>query len=106
MQFIPDFVKHAKKRIKELDAELHVMPKLFADDNQRWNAFREVLSDVRDGLKDMISLGSDGTGCGEDLAVVPKVTDVYRKYAGGILEVNTHRAQDALRVTGLLLVLF
>ena len=87
MQFIPDFVRHAKKRIKELDAELRVMPRSFTEDNQRWDAFREVISHVRDELKDMLSAGNDGTACGEDLHVVPHVTKIYREYADGILKV-------------------
>lgn len=65
------------------------MPIIFADDNQRWDAFREVLSSVRDKLKDFISIGNDETVRGEDLHVVSHVTDIYRRYANGILEVST-----------------
>lgn len=91
VQFIPDFVRHAKKRIKDLDAELRVMPRTFEDDNQRWDAFREVLSRVRDELKDTLSFGNDGKVCGEDLHVVPHVTNIYRAYADGISKVSLIR---------------
>ena len=88
LKFIPDFVRHAKKRIKELNDELHDMPRTLADDNERSDAFREVLSQVRDDLKDMLSVGNDGSVCGgEDLHIVPHVTGIYRKYADGIMEV-------------------
>ena len=87
MQFIPDFVRHAKRRIKELGAELRVMPRPFTEDNQRRDAFSEVISNVRDELKDMLSVGNDGTACGEDLHVVPHVAKIYRDYADGIRKV-------------------
>lgn len=69
-----------------------MMPKTFADDNQRWDVFREVLTDVRDKLKDMLLIGSDGMAGGEDLHVVPHVTDIYRTYANGIRKVCTIRS--------------
>ena len=87
MQFIPDFVRHAKRRIKELGAELRVMPRSFTEDNQRWDAFREVISNVRDELKDMLSVRNDGTACGGDLTPVSHVTKIYHEYADGILKV-------------------
>ena len=87
MQFIPDFVRKSKKRIKELGAELRVMPRSFTEDNQRWDAFREVISNVRDELKDMVSVGNDKAERGEDLHVVSHVTKIYREYADGILKV-------------------
>ena len=62
LQFIPDFMRHAKIRIKELGADLRVMPRSFADENQRWDAFRQVISNVRDELKDILSVGNDGHG--------------------------------------------
>lgn len=100
-QFIPDFIRHAKKRIKELDAELRVMPRAFADDNERWIAFREVLSHVRDELKDLLSIGNDGKVSGEDLHIVPHVTNIYRAYANGILEVSpTRTARTSIIRTG------
>ena len=71
-------------RIKELGAELRFMPRSFADENQRWDAFREVISNVRDELKDILSVGNDGTVFGEDLHVVPHVAEIYREYADGI----------------------
>ena len=87
MQFIPDFVRKSKKRIKELGAELRVMPRSFTEDNQRWDAFREVISNVRDELKDIVSVGNDKAERGEDLQVVAHVTKIYREYADGILKV-------------------
>lgn len=65
------------------------MPKTFTDDNQRWDAFREVLSRVRDELKDTLSVGAGGKLCGEDVHVVPHVTKIYREYADGILKVRS-----------------
>ena len=55
-------MRHAKIRIKELGADLRVMPRSFADENQRWDAFRQVISNVRDELKDILSVGNDGHG--------------------------------------------
>lgn len=65
------------------------MPKTFTDDNQRWDAFREVLSRVRDELKDTLSVGAGGKLCGKDVHVVPHVTKIYREYADGILKVRS-----------------
>ena len=87
MQFIPDFVRKSKKRIKVLGAEVRVMPRSFTEDNQRWDAFREVISNVRDELKDMLSVRNDGTACGGDLTPVSHVTKIYHEYADGILKV-------------------
>ena len=63
-----------------------LMPRSFADENQRWDAFRQVISNVRDELKDILSVGNDGTVLGEDLHVVPRVAKIYREYANGILK--------------------
>ena len=63
------------------------MPRSFTEDNQRWDAFREVISNVRDELKDMVSVGNDKAERGEDLHVVSHVTKIYREYADGILKV-------------------
>lgn len=88
MQFIPEFVSHANKRIKELDGELDGMPRTLLDDNERRDAYREVLSCVRDGLKDLLTIGNGGAAGGDDLHVVPHVTGIYRAYMDGILEVR------------------
>ena len=63
------------------------MPRSFTEDNQRWDAFREVISNVRDELKDIVSVGNDKAERGEDLQVVAHVTKIYREYADGILKV-------------------
>lgn len=88
LQFVPEFTRLARRRIKELRTELRDMPKELTDENQRWDAFRMVLSRVRDQLRDMLTIGDCGTVCGEGVNIVPHVTDIYREYANDILEVR------------------
>eukprot|EP00904_Undaria_pinnatifida_P011722 jgi/Undpi1/7680/HiC_scaffold_23.g10153.m1 len=113
-KFIPEFTKLAKRRIKELDADLRQMPETFTNDSQRSEAFRNVVSQVRDQLKDLLTIGNDEKITADEvLNVVPQVTTVYRAYSTDALQAMVpdffsdeyyERARDALkRVDGMAL---
>lgn len=72
------------------------MPKELTDENQRWDAFRMVLSRVRDQLRDMLTIGDCGTVCGEEVNIVPHVTAIFREYANSILKVRSMPMAHAL----------
>lgn len=67
------------------------MPKVFESDNEMWEAFRKVVSAIREELKDLLTSGSDRSITGQDPAsvnIIPHVTGMYREYAAGIREVS------------------
>lgn len=88
-QFIPKFLSQSTKRIKELKRDLRKMPKVYQNDNELWEAFRKVVSAIRDELKDLLTGGSDQAITGQDssMNIVPTVTGMYKTYAAKILQV-------------------
>lgn len=69
------------------------MPKVYADGNELWEAFRKVVSAIRDDLKDLLTGGSDRAITGQDASmnIVPTVTGMYKIYAAKILQVCLRR---------------
>lgn len=64
------------------------MPETFTNDSQRSEAFRNVVSQVRDQLKDLLTIGNDEKITADEvLNVVPQVTTVYRAYSTDALQV-------------------
>lgn len=65
------------------------MPTVYQNDNELWEAFRKVISSIRDELKDLLTGGSDRAITGEDssMSIVPTVTGMYKTYAAKILQV-------------------
>lgn len=89
-QFVPKFQAQAKKSIKELKNALDDMPKVLANSKEQWEAFRFVISAIREELNDRVRSISDGSITGEDgasMSITPHVTGMYKDYATGIREV-------------------
>lgn len=68
------------------------MPKVYASDNELWEAYRKVISAIREELKDLLMGGSDRAIIGEDSSsnIIPHVTGMYKAYAAGICKVSHH----------------
>lgn len=65
------------------------MPKALTTSAEQWNAFRSIISAIREELHDLVrSVGDRAiTGDGESVLITPRVTKMYRDYAAGIQEV-------------------
>lgn len=83
LQFIPKFLTQSKARIKELRHELGEMPSALTTDNEIWEAYRTVISQVEVELKEVLASGSDMA----TMNIVPDVTAMYRKFAEDIRKV-------------------
>lgn len=94
-QFIPKFLSQSTKRIKELTRDLGKMPKVYTNDNELWEAYRKVVSAIREELKDLLTGGSDRAITGQDpsMNVVPHVTRMYKTYAANISKVSRRHEQ-------------
>lgn len=92
VQFIPDFVKNAKKRMQEIDDELERLQPRYTTDTERRDALHKVVSTTSGILKDIVMNGSSTAICATneefDLNVVPHVTAMYRNYAKSMKEVS------------------
>ena len=67
------------------------MPKVYATDNELWEAYRKIISTITEDLKDSLTGGSDGGITGKDASsssIVPHVTGMYKAYSAGIREVS------------------
>lgn len=82
-QFIPAFLAQSKTRIKELRHELREMPSALTSDNEIWEAYRTVISQVEVELKEVLVSGSDIA----TVNIVPDVTALYRGFAEDIRKV-------------------
>lgn len=89
LQFIPKFLAQSKLRETELKQALNDMP-VFVNDNERWLAFRNIVSTIQEKLKDHVRSGSDlATSDGVSaIGVTPHVTRMYKTYSAGIREVR------------------
>ena len=70
------------------------MPKVCTTDNELWEAYRKVISAIREELKDLLTGGSDGATTGNDPLtsnIIPHVTGMYKAYASRIREVGSLR---------------
>lgn len=91
LQFIPKFLAQSKRRIKELKYALEDMPKVLANYKEQWEAFRNVVSAIREELNDRVRSVSNGAITGEDeasMSITPHVTGMYKAFASGIREVS------------------
>ena len=94
LQFIPDFMRHAKIRIKEhrrrspRDAEVVRRRKPAVGRVQAGDLKCQGRAEGHTVGRERRtrSVGNDGTVLGEDLHVVPRVAKIYREYANGILK--------------------
>ena len=97
LQFIPNFLTQSKTRIKELRRELSEMPSALTSDNEAWEAYRAVISQVEVELKEVLVSGSETA----TMNIVPDVTFLYRKFAEDIRKVRDfNHAPCALWVQG------
>lgn len=85
-QFIPTFLTQSKTRIKELRQELGAMPSALTSDNETWEAYRAVISQVEVELKEVLVSGSDIA----TMNIVPDVTAMYREFADDIRKVRSY----------------
>lgn len=69
------------------------MPKVYDTDNELWEAYRTIISAIREKLKDLLTGGNDRAITGKDssLGIIPHVTGMYKAYAAGIREVSRHQ---------------
>lgn len=70
------------------------MPKVFETGNEMWEAFRKIVSAIREELKDLLTGGSDGAITGKDPSssnIIPHVTGMYKAYSAGIRDVSGRR---------------
>lgn len=84
-QFVPTFLAQSKTRIKELRHELGAMPSALTTDNEVWEAYRTVISQVEVELKEVLVSGSDVA----TMNIVPDVTAMYREFAEDIRKVRS-----------------
>lgn len=92
VQFIPDFVKDAKKRVREIGSELERLVPMYTRGSQRRDIFHKVLSAIVGKLKEIVVMGNStavrATNGKPNLNVVPRVTAMYRDYADSINKVR------------------
>lgn len=87
----------SKTRIKELRHELGAMTSALTSDNEIWEAYRKVISQVEVELKEVLVSGSDIA----TMNIVPDVTAMYRGFAEDIRKVRSrtrHGLGEWLRV--------
>ena len=90
-QFIPAFLSQSARRVKELKQVLRGMPKVYETENELWEAYRKIISAIREELKDLLTGGSDGAITGKDPSssnIIPHVTGMYKAYSAGIRKVG------------------
>eukprot|EP00752_Nemacystus_decipiens_P018763 g16823.t1 len=90
-EFIPKFLSQSARRVKELKRALRDMPKVYTTVNELWEAYRKIISAIREELKDLLTGGSDGAITGQDPAssnIIPHVTGMYKAYSAGIIKVS------------------
>eukprot|EP00752_Nemacystus_decipiens_P018767 g16826.t1 len=88
-EFIPKFLSQSARRVKELKRALRDMPKVYTTVNELWEAYRKIISAIREELKDLLTGGSDGAIIGQDPAssnIIPHVTGMYKAYSAGIMK--------------------